>query len=94
MCAIAKAEARVRATFPGRHANMLSGLTTGVVRELLLEQEVAVLALRVPSGAVLGDSQRVAVVSRHSPPEVRVALRTHIATLGTDYQRMRTFVTF
>ena len=32
------------------------------------------------------------MASRRSPPEVRSALRTHITTIVTDYQRLRTFV--
>ena len=44
------------------------------------------------SSEISVDSSRVAAVSRHRPPGVRAALRTHITTIQTDYQRFRTIV--
>ena len=41
---------------------------------------------------ILGDSLRLATVSRQSRPEVRSALGTHITAIGTDYMSLRTFV--
>ena len=69
---------------PGRHANMLSSLSTpnwancegDTFRERFLEW-----AVTVQRGDTLGDSLRVAVVSRHSPQELRAALWSHI-TVG------------
>ena len=80
---------------PGRHANMLSGLITpdwancegDTFREPFLEW-----AVTVQRGDTLGDSSRVAVVSRHSPQELRAALWSHITTIGSDCQRSRTLV--
>ena len=79
---------------PGRHANMLSGLSTpdwancegDTIRERLLEW-----AVTVQRNEALGDLVRVAVVSRHSPQELRAALWSHITLVGSDYQRLRTF---
>ena len=80
---------------PGRHANTLSGLITpdwaicegDTFRERFPEWEVT-----VQRDETLGDSLRVAVVSRHSPPELRAALWSHITTIGSNYQRLRTLV--
>ena len=48
----------------------------------------------VPSGETLDDSLLVAVIvmSRHSLPELRAALRSHFKTIGRDCQKLRTFV--
>ena len=46
----------------------------------------------VQSGETLTDSLRVAEVSRHSPQNIQAALWSHIMTIGSDYQRLRTFV--
>ena len=48
----------------------------------------------VPSGETLDDSLLVAVIvmSRHSLPELRAALRSQIKTIGRDCQKLRTFV--
>ena len=46
----------------------------------------------VQSGETLSDSLRVAEVSRHSPQNIQAALWSHIMTIGSDYQRLRTFV--
>ena len=48
-----------------------------VFRQLCLDWEVAVQRYDMKSDEVLGDSLRVAVVSRHSHPAVRSALRAH-----------------
>ena len=32
------------------------------------------------------------MVGSHSPPDVRAALRFHSTTIGTGYQKLRTFV--
>ena len=63
-------------------------------KEPFLDWENPVQWYGVPSGETLGDSLMVAVIvmSRHSPPELRVALRSHTTTIGTDYQTLRTFV--
>ena len=89
-------------TFPGRDANMLSdliapGCTTFAAeafKEQFLEFENPVQGYGVPSCETLGSSLMVAVIvmSRHSPPKLRSALRYHITTTGTDYQKLRTIV--
>ena len=46
----------------------------------------------VQSGETLYDAFRVAVVSRHSPQELRAAIWSDITTIGMDDQPLRTFV--
>ena len=92
--------ARVR--FPVQHANMLSDLiapddtncAAEAFKERFLEWDNPVQRYGVPSGETLDDSLMVAVIvmSRHSPPELRAALRSHIKTKGRDCQKLRTFV--
>ena len=63
-------------------------------KEPFLEFENRVQRYGVPSGGTLGSSLMVAVIvmSRHSPPKLRSAPRSHIKTTGTDYQKLRTIV--
>jgi hypothetical protein len=85
---------------PGRHATMLAGLiapawsslTVPQFRQKFLEWEVAVSRYETQSDEQLSDSLKVAVLNRHSPQDVRTALRSHISVIGTIFPKMRAFL--
>jgi hypothetical protein len=95
---------RLKAEFepklPGRHANMLSGLISPEwqnlsvpdFRDQFLAWEVAVQRYEAQSLEVVSDSLRLAIVSRHSSPDVRAAVRNHITTIGSSYMKLQTMV--
>ena len=86
--------------FSGRHANMLSGLiapdwtdcSAEVFREKFLEWEVATQRYEAHIGERMSDSLKIAVVTRHSPVEVRNVIRTHLSALGSDYKKLRDLI--
>lgn len=81
----------------GRHSSMLAGLispvwTTADFREKFVEWEVALARYEQQSGEVVSQRLRIAVVSKHAPPEIRNAIRSHIRVIGDSYAQLRQVV--
>ena len=60
--------------------------------DVLSEWELGIEDYEAQAQDLVSEAVKCAVVLKHAPPEVRKALQTHVAAIGSDYDKLRAIV--